>query len=147
MDLWGSSDTNSSTVCRLLFYILTSANRIPDPWSIRGQSLCKRSPKERWRTKSAVELSSRHRRTVLQRRRQIVHAPPEILMQHRKSEEESICPVLLSSGRMQQSVTGRGRGGLPHSFIRRCLAGRGAWGGEVSVGRRLGGSEVMQGIC
>ena len=32
MDLWKSnSDTNSSSVCRLLFYILTSANRIPDP--------------------------------------------------------------------------------------------------------------------
>ena len=36
MGLWAalsgsSSDTNSSTVCRLLFYILTSANRIPHP--------------------------------------------------------------------------------------------------------------------
>ena len=51
-DLWAlSSDTNSSTVCRLLFYILTSANRIPDPAPI--------VPKEHWRrcTKSAVELS------------------------------------------------------------------------------------------
>ena len=43
----GGSDTNSSTVCRLLFYILTSANRIPDP-----------APLWRRCTKSAVELSA-----------------------------------------------------------------------------------------